>query len=71
MDAIKMSLYHSRWRLYAGGQGEMDNRELRRQLLSCIDRTLEDAIYDALGNKINTSTEADMMTELGKLAVDE
>ena len=59
------------WRLYAGGQGEMDDRELRRQLLSCIDGTLEDAMYDALGNKINTSTEADMMTELGKLAVDE
>jgi hypothetical protein len=59
------------WRLYAGGQGEMDDRELRRQLLSCIDETLEDAMYDALGNKINTSTEAVMMTELGKLAVDE
>ena len=59
------------WRLYAGGQGEMDDRELRRQLLSCIDETLEGAMYDALGNKINTSTEADMMTELGKLAVDE
>ena len=49
----------------------MDDRELRRQLLSCIDGTLEDAMYDALGYKINTSTETDMMTELGKLAVDE
>jgi hypothetical protein len=38
------------WRLYAGAQGEMDDRELRQQLLSCIDGTLEDAIYDALGN---------------------
>ena len=37
----------------------MDDRELRRQLMSCIDGTLEDAMYDALGNKINTSTEAD------------
>ena len=59
------------WRLYTGGQGEMEVRELRRLLLNCIDGTLEDAMHDALGNKINTSTEADMMTELGKLAVDE
>ena len=49
----------------------MDNRELRQQLLSCIDGTLEDAMYDALGNKINTSSKTDMMTELGELAVDE
>ena len=49
----------------------MDNRELRRQLLSCIDGALKDAMYDALGYKINTSTMANMMKELGKLAVDE
>jgi hypothetical protein len=53
------------------GQGEMDERELRRKLLSCIDGTLKDAMYDALGNKINTSTEAAMITEYGKLAVNE
>ena len=59
------------WRLYIGGRGEMDDRELRRQLLSCIDGALKDAMYDALGYKTNTSTQADMMTNLGKLAVDE
>jgi hypothetical protein len=49
----------------------MDDRELRRQLLNCIDGTLEAAMYDALGTKINTSAETDMMEELGKLAVNE
>ena len=49
----------------------MDDRELRQQLLNCIDGTLEAAMHNALGSKINTSTETDMMEELGKLAVNE
>ena len=49
----------------------MDDRELRQQLLRCTDRPLEAAMYDALGSKINTISETDMMEELGKLAVEE
>jgi hypothetical protein len=45
------------WRLLMREKGEV-----RQQLLNCI---------DALGYKINTSYVTDMMTELGKLAVDE
>jgi hypothetical protein len=45
------------WRLLMREQGEV-----RQQLLCCI---------DALGYNINTSSVTDMMTELGKLAVDE
>jgi hypothetical protein len=70
-DQDEFRSFMLQWRLYIGGRGEMDDRELRRQLLSCIDGTLEDAMHDALGYKINTSSVTDMMTELGKLAVDE
>jgi hypothetical protein len=59
------------WRLYIRERGELDYSEVRQHLLSCIDETLVDAIHDALGYKINTSSVTDMMTELEKLAVDE
>ena len=49
----------------------MDDRELRRQLLNCTDGPLEAAMYDALGSKIDTISETDMMEELEKLAVEE
>jgi hypothetical protein len=49
----------------------MDVKELRQQLLNCTDGPLEAAMYDALGSKINTISETDMMEELGKLAVEE
>jgi hypothetical protein len=60
-----------KWRLYIRERGELDYSEVRRHLLSCIDETLVDAMHDALGYKINTSSVTDMMTELGKLAVNE
>jgi hypothetical protein len=59
------------WRLHIRDRGELDYSEVRQHLLSCIDGTLEDAMNDALGYKINTSSVTDMMTELGKLAVHE
>jgi hypothetical protein len=49
----------------------MDDRELRRQLLNCTDGPLEAAMYDALGSKIDTISETDMMEESEKLAVEE
>ena len=59
------------WMLYIKEKGELDYSEVRQHLLNCIDETLGDAMHDALGYKINTSSVTDMMTELGKLAVDE
>ena len=49
----------------------MDDRELRQQLLRCIEGPLEAAMYDALGCKLYTISETDIMEELGKLAVKE
>jgi hypothetical protein len=64
-------LFTQQWRLYIRKRGELDYSEVRQLLMSCIDETLVDAIHDALGYKINTSSVTDMMMELGKLAVDE
>jgi hypothetical protein len=63
--------FTQQWRLYAGCIVGMDVRELRQQLLNCTDGPLEAAIYDALGSKIDTISETDIMEELGKLAVEE
>jgi hypothetical protein len=57
------------WRLYAECNDEMNDRELREQLLRCLDKPLEAAMYDVLGCKLNTIPEADMMEELVKIAV--
>ena len=57
------------WRLYAECNDGMDDRELRQELLRCLDEPLEAAMYDALGCKLNTIPEADMMEELVKIAV--
>jgi hypothetical protein len=59
------------WNLYARYHSGMDVRELRQQLLNCADGPLEAAMYDALGRKIDTLSETDMMEELEKLAVEE
>jgi hypothetical protein len=42
------------WRLYAGCQGEMNDRELRQQLLNCTDGPLEATMYDTPGSKVDT-----------------
>ena len=47
----------------------MNDRELREQLLRCLDKPLEAAMYDVLSCKLNTIPEADMMEELVKIAV--
>ena len=39
------------WRLYAECNDGMDDRELRQQLLRCLDGPLEAAMYDALANQ--------------------
>jgi hypothetical protein len=67
----EFKLFTLQWRLSIRERGELDYSEVRQHLLSCIDETLVDAIHDALGYKINTSSVTDMMKELGKLAVDE
>ena len=60
------------WRLYAECHDGKDDRELQQQLLRCLDGPLEAALYDAIGyHNINTIPEADILEELGKLAVEE
>jgi hypothetical protein len=67
----EFKLFTLKWRLYIRQRSELDYSEVRQHLLNCIDETLGDAMHDALGYRINTSSATDMMTELGKLAVDE
>jgi hypothetical protein len=49
----------------------MDVRELRQQLLNCADGPLEATMYDALGSKVDTLSETNLMGELEKLSVEE
>jgi hypothetical protein len=57
------------WSLYAGCHGGMDERELRQQLLNCAVGPLEAVMYDALGSKVDTLSETNLMKKLEKLAV--
>ena len=61
--------FAQQWGLYAGCQGGMDERELRQQLLNCAVGPLENIMYNALGSKLDTLSESDLMEELAKLAV--
>jgi hypothetical protein len=56
------------WSLYAGGRDEIDDRELRQELLNCAVGPLEDMIYDTLGAKVDSLSEADILDEVGKIA---
>jgi hypothetical protein len=47
----------------------MDDEEQRYQLLDSTNRTKEDAMYDAFGNKIYTTANTRIVKELGKFAV--
>ena len=44
------------WRLYAECHDGKDDRELRQQLLRCLDGPLEAAMFDALGWELHTTT---------------
>jgi hypothetical protein len=57
------------WGQYAGCQWELDDRELRQQLLNCAVGPLELIMYKVLGSQLDTLSETDLMKELGKLAV--
>ena len=46
--------FAQKWGLYAGCQGEMDEREIRQQLLNCAVGPLVNIMYSALGNKVDT-----------------
>jgi hypothetical protein len=70
-DKDEFRRFTLQWRLYIRERGELDYNEVRQHLLNCIDETLVDAIHDALGYKINTTSVTDMVMELGKLAVNE
>ena len=58
------------WNLYAKYHNGMDVRELRQQLLNCVDGHLEATMYDTLGSKVDTLSETDLLEELEKLAVE-
>jgi hypothetical protein len=53
--------FTQQWSLYAGCHGEMDVRELRQQLINCADGPLEATMYDALGSKVNTLSETNLI----------
>jgi hypothetical protein len=46
----------------------IDERELRQELLNCAVGPLEDLMYDALGAKVDSLSEPDLLVELEKLA---
>ena len=70
-DQEEYKSFTKQWRLYEGCHGGMDVWELRRQLMNYKDGPLEAAMYDALGSKIDTLSETEMMEELENLAVEE
>jgi hypothetical protein len=57
-----------KWSQYAGYRDEIDSRDLRQGLLNCAVGPLEDIMYDTLGAKVDTLSEADLLDELGKNA---
>ena len=60
--------FKQQWSLYAGCHDEIDDRELRQELLNCAVGPLEDMMYDTLGAKVDSLSEADLLNELEKLA---
>jgi hypothetical protein len=60
--------FTQKWSLYAGCRNEIDDRELRQELLNCAVGPLEDMMYDTLGVKVDSLSEADLLDELGKIA---
>jgi hypothetical protein len=60
--------FTQKWSLYAGCRDEIDDRELRQELLNCAVGPLEDMMYNTLGAKVDSLSEADLLDELGKIA---
>ena len=60
--------FTQKWSLYAGCRDEIDDRELRQELLNCAVGPLEEMMYDTLGAKVDSLSEADLLDELGKIA---
>jgi hypothetical protein len=61
--------FTQQWSLYARYHSGMDVGELRQQLLNSADGPLEAAMYDALGSKVDTLSQTDLLDKLEKLAV--
>jgi hypothetical protein len=60
--------FTQQWSLYAGCRDGIDERELRQDLLNCAVGHLEDVMYDALGGKVDSLSETDLLGKLKKLA---
>jgi hypothetical protein len=53
--------FTQKWSLYAECRVEIDDRELRQELLNCAVGPLEDMMYDTLGAKVDSLSEADLL----------
>jgi hypothetical protein len=62
--------FTQKWSLYAGCRDEIDDRELRQDLLNCAVGPLEDMMYDTLGARVDSLSEADLLDELEKIATE-
>ena len=60
--------FTQKWSQYAGCPDEIDDRELQQELLNCAVGPLEDMMYDTLGAKVDSLSEADLLNELEQLA---
>ena len=60
--------FKQKWSLYAGCRDEIDDRELQQELLNCAVGPLEDMMYNTLGAKVDSLSEADLLNELEILA---
>ena len=60
-----------RWNQFARYQSEADADQLRDQLLNCLDTALQVVVYRALGSNVDTITQADLLTVIELLAVEE
>ena len=61
--------FTQKWSLYAGCRDEIDGRELRQELLNCAVGPLEEMMYDTLGEHVDLLSEADLLDELGQIAI--
>ena len=61
--------FTQQWNQYAMYHSGMDVRELRQQLLNCVEGALEDLMYDSLGSKVDTLSQTNLIKQLEELAV--
>ena len=58
-----------KWAQYVRSSNEKDQTKLKDQLTNCPNESLRNALYKALGDRINTINVEDLMKEIEELAV--